>query len=49
MTPYICLTCGTQHAPTAPPSCPICQDERQYVGLGGQYWTHHGANCAAPT
>jgi glyoxylase-like metal-dependent hydrolase (beta-lactamase superfamily II) len=22
-----------------PPRCPICEDERQYVGLGGQEWT----------
>jgi hypothetical protein len=37
----ICMTCGTQFAPSAePPSgCPICLDERQYVGPGGQRWT----------
>ena len=37
----ICVTCGTQFPPTAePPSgCPICEDERQYVGHGGQRWT----------
>ena len=41
MTPSICVTCGTQFSPTpAPPaSCPICQDERQYIGAGGQRWT----------
>ncbi len=41
MTPYICVTCGTQHAPSdsPPDTCPICQDERQYVGAGGQRWT----------
>ncbi len=41
MTPYICVTCGTQHAPSAapPPCCPICDDERQYVGPAGQRWT----------
>jgi hypothetical protein len=34
----ICVTCGTQYpAPTA--RCPICEDERQYVGLRGQAWT----------
>ena len=22
-----------------PSTCPICDDERQYVGLGGQRWT----------
>jgi len=37
---YICLTCGTQFAESdAPPlRCPICEDERQYVGRGGQQW-----------
>ncbi len=41
MTPYICATCGTQHAPTErpPERCPICEDERQYVGFAGQQWT----------
>lgn len=40
MTHFICLTCGTQFSATdAPPdSCPICLDERQYVGAGGQRW-----------
>lgn len=38
---FVCLTCGTQHAPSAEPpeGCPICLDERQYVGYGGQRWT----------
>jgi len=38
---WICETCGTQFAPTAaaPHHCPICEDERQYVGWGGQRWT----------
>ena len=38
---YICATCGVQFAPSAePPSlCPICEDERQYVGWSGQRWT----------
>lgn len=37
----ICVTCGTQfaEAPTPPERCPICEDERQYVGWGGQQWT----------
>jgi glyoxylase-like metal-dependent hydrolase (beta-lactamase superfamily II) len=37
----ICLTCATQFAESdAPPDrCPICEDERQYVGLDGQRWT----------
>lgn len=38
---YVCTTCGTQFAATdAPPShCPICEDERQYIGWQGQQWT----------
>ena len=38
---FICVTCGVQFAPTtAPPEhCPICEDERQYVGWSGQQWT----------
>ena len=37
----ICLTCATQFADerTPPERCPICEDERQYVGLDGQRWT----------
>lgn len=40
MTSYICITCGTQYSPSdkAPAHCPICEDERQYVGLDGQQW-----------
>ena len=40
-TPYICVTCGTQFAAPerAPERCPICDDERQYVGWDGQRWT----------
>ena len=40
-TAYICATCGVQFAPSAEPpdSCPICDDERQYVGWDGQRWT----------
>ena len=35
----ICLTCGVQYG--APRSdCPICLDERQYVGWDGQRWTN---------
>jgi hypothetical protein len=34
----ICSTCGVQYA--APrEDCPICEDERQYVGWTGQQWT----------
>lgn len=38
---YICVTCGIQFAPSAkaPLHCPICEDERQYVGWSGQQWT----------
>jgi hypothetical protein len=41
MTNYMCVTCGVQFAETegAPERCPICEDERQYIGLGGQKWT----------
>ncbi|MGC9670429.1 MBL fold metallo-hydrolase [Planosporangium sp. 12N6] len=34
----ICRTCGVQYA--APrEDCPVCEDERQYVGWEGQQWT----------
>jgi len=38
---FICVTCGTGYADSATPParCPICEDERQYVGLEGQKWT----------
>jgi hypothetical protein len=38
---FVCVTCGTQFAESArePDGCPICLDERQYVGPGGQKWT----------
>jgi hypothetical protein len=41
MPAYICSTCGTQYEPSEQPplSCPICQDERQYVTPAGQSWT----------
>ena len=37
----MCRTCGVQFAPSQapPPRCPICEDERQYVGWNGQQWT----------
>jgi len=37
---FICVTCGTQYADSkCPPGhCDICEEERQYVGLGGQQW-----------
>jgi len=50
---YICVTCGTQFPPVQRPMkrCPICEDERQYIGLKGQQWitlddlqsAHHNA------
>jgi glyoxylase-like metal-dependent hydrolase (beta-lactamase superfamily II) len=38
---FICTTCGTQFAETSgpPASCPICEDDRQYVNPNGQSWT----------
>jgi hypothetical protein len=41
MPAWICRTCAVQQPDTAQPptSCPICQDERQYVGRDGQRWT----------
>jgi glyoxylase-like metal-dependent hydrolase (beta-lactamase superfamily II) len=38
---FICVTCGSQFAESAepPPRCPVCEDERQYVGWDGQRWT----------
>ena len=40
-TAYLCVTCGTQfpESPRPPDHCPICEDERQYVGPDGQQWT----------
>jgi glyoxylase-like metal-dependent hydrolase (beta-lactamase superfamily II) len=41
MPAFICTACGTQFAPseTPPASCPICEEERQYVPAAGQSWT----------
>jgi glyoxylase-like metal-dependent hydrolase (beta-lactamase superfamily II) len=41
---FICIQCGTQFDETAQPpsSCPICEDERQFVRHGGQEWTTLG-------
>lgn len=40
MPAYLCVTCGSQFAPlpAPPPHCPICTDERQYIGSQGQRW-----------
>ncbi len=45
MPNYLCETCGTQYDETAQPpaQCPVCEDERQYVGWQGQRWTTHEA------
>jgi rubrerythrin len=42
---YICVTCGIQFKETdgPPKHCPVCEDERQYVGWEGQKWTTWGA------
>ncbi len=41
MPAYICVTCGVQFTerPEPPASCPICEDERQFVNPRGQAWT----------
>jgi hypothetical protein len=38
---WICETCGVQHADSSEPParCPVCEDDRQYVGPRGQRWT----------
>src|SRR5262249_25360833 len=38
---FLCTTCGTQYAepPIPRDRCDICEDERQYIGWGGQQWT----------
>jgi hypothetical protein len=41
MENWICVTCGAEFAatPEPPGRCPICDEERQYIGHGGQRWT----------
>jgi glyoxylase-like metal-dependent hydrolase (beta-lactamase superfamily II) len=38
---FICRQCGTQYsdAPRPPSTCPVCEDDRQFVGWDGQAWT----------
>ena len=38
---WICTTCGTQFSQSQEPprECPICLDQRQYIGHDGQKWT----------
>jgi glyoxylase-like metal-dependent hydrolase (beta-lactamase superfamily II) len=40
MALWTCIQCGAQFPDTAtpPPSCPICEDERQFVNWKGQQW-----------
>ena len=40
MPSWTCFQCGAQFPETAspPPSCPICEDERQFVNWKGQQW-----------
>lgn len=44
MEAWICSTCGTQfpNSDVPPTDCPICLDDRQYVGHKGQQWTTLG-------
>lgn len=46
---FMCVTCGTQHAPSvAPPEvCRVCTDDRQNVGWDGQCWTTHAELSAS--
>jgi glyoxylase-like metal-dependent hydrolase (beta-lactamase superfamily II) len=41
MENFVCVQCGTQFSetPEPPSSCPICEDERQFVRHEGQEWT----------
>ncbi|AYG70017.1 MULTISPECIES: MBL fold metallo-hydrolase [unclassified Rhizobium] len=41
MTHFICMTCGTQFSESdaPPPTCPTCEDDRQFVPQSGQEWT----------
>jgi hypothetical protein len=41
MPNFLCTTCGVQYAEsdTPPERCAVCEDERQFVGWGGQRWT----------
>lgn len=45
MERFICATCGVQYqaSESEPAQCPICGDERQYIGHAGQKWTTQSA------
>ena len=40
MTITLCKACGTSYefSENPPQHCPICEDERQFVPVGGQQW-----------
>jgi len=40
MTVFLCVACGTSYpaAEEPPEHCPVCEDERQFVPVAGQYW-----------
>ena len=44
MSLFTCLQCGAQFSDskTTPASCPICEDERQFVNWQGQTWLTRG-------
>jgi len=37
----MCATCGVERPPGGDGTCPVCADERQYVGSDGQRWITH--------
>ena len=45
---WICPACGANYPPAdaAPPRCPLCEDERQWVPPDGQRWTTMGQLAA---
>lgn len=49
MTIWTCATCGIEHPDSdqPPPSCAICEDERQFVPASGQRWTSQAEMAAA--
>lgn len=45
----ICVACGTRYKETAPATCPVCEDERQYIPMTGQQWTSYAALAESKT